>query len=70
MLRLQGEADPAVQPRTIERRTERTSLFGDANEIVRVERRAVLTGERLGVTAGDEQATAPDVESGAGPPCA
>ena len=68
MLRLQGEADPAVQPRTIERRTERAGLFGDANEIVRVERRAEFAGDRFGVTAGDEQATAPDIESGAGPP--
>ena len=68
MLRLEGEPDPSVQPRPVERRAERADLLLYAHKIVRVERGAVLARDRLGVTTGDGQTTAPDFKSGAGPP--
>ena len=69
VLGLQGEADPAVQPRSDRTPSgARGPVRPRERQIVHVERGAVLASDRLGVTTGDEQATAPDVESGAGPP--
>ena len=68
VLRLERQAHAAVEPGAVERRPERERLFPDTDQVVRVHGRAVLTRDRFGISAGDVQTTAPDVESGAGPP--
>ena len=65
---LSASRTTAVESGTVERRAERARLLLDADQVVGVDRRAVLAGDRLGVASGDVQTTAPDVESGAGPP--
>ena len=68
MLGFECQSDPPVQTRPGERGSERVRLLADTRQVVRVQRRAVLASDRFRVATGDRQATAPDVESGAGPP--
>ena len=57
-----------TQAGAAERALEAPDLLLDADQVMDVERGAVLACDRLGVTAGDRQAAGPDLEPGPVPP--
>ena len=67
-LRLQREAHAMTQAGAAERALEAPDLFLDADQIMDVERGAVLARDRFGVATGDRQTPGSDLEPGAVPP--
>ena len=64
---LEREPDPVAQTRSAEGALQGACDFGHALQVVHVERRAVLAGERLSVASRDEQAPAGDAHAGVFP---
>ena len=64
---LERAPDAVAQTRSAEGALQGACDFGHALQVVHVERRAVLAGERLSVASRDEQAPAGDAHAGVFP---
>jgi len=67
-LRLQRQSHRMTQTGPGERTLEPADLFLDADQIVHVQRRAVLARDRFGVPPGDGEPAGPNLETGPVPP--
>ena len=67
-VRLEREPDPMTEPGAIEGADQALGILDEAATVVDEERRPVLAGELLGITAGDREPAIDDLEARADPP--